>query len=141
MSNNMLKSIMMKNESSEMILKMQKNIAKFIIQYQNYDLTPKEVEEAQILYEDLLEMKLTPEQVQIIVNSSGYAKANLVAYTMNDTEARGSLLNALCKLVLGCSYPTYGDNVDIDDFISVLKRETSALFLEIESERQGKSGS
>lgn len=110
------------------ILKINKNIAQMILKHQHSPIP----EEQLLLSKDLLKeetgIEFSIKEVRDIICSYPYCRASIIMFGVEDTEARGSLFNALSLLALSCSWPEYRDKVNMDKFVEALNKQIKLVF-------------
>lgn len=70
---------------------------------------------------DICEIDFTREQVQTLLDDNEDLVSDIDEWGYWDTEVRGRLASMVTRHLLGRRWPTYGDKVDIDQFVEDLK--------------------
>jgi len=107
------------NDHMELVLKIQVEKAKRLLQDWSVEPTIKQIElvrEATIEYTDL---DLNLEEMTAIINLYPSLKIE-VAGMRNYEEIKESLCFAISHLILGCPWPTHGDKVDMKEYLVLL---------------------
>lgn len=109
-------------EGLHYIFAMRRNIARAAIASLNTTVSDESFAETQELMAELLENEVSADFVFHILALYPYARISLIEGGM-DTQARESLASALSHFLLGCEWPTYGDNVNIEAFTLLLQKQ------------------
>ncbi len=115
-------------EVMETIFKINKNIAQMVLKHQHSPIPEDQLLLSKELFKSEIGIEFSIKEVRDIICSSPYCRASVIMFGVEDTEARGSLFNALSLLILNCSWPDYGDKVNIDKFIEVLNKQIKIVF-------------
>lgn len=85
--------------------------------------TPEDIAEAVAMMADYFEIETTEAELEAILTLYPQAAIGLAEWGADDTDIRGQIASAYSNLYLGCDWPTYGDNVDLDAFTAILKAQ------------------
>lgn len=72
------------------------------------------------------EIELPVAQVKTILSLYPKVRIQIAEWGADDTATRGAILSAVSDLYLGCEWPTYGDQINIDAFTELLTRQIAA---------------
>lgn len=90
--------------------------------------TAKHYAEVISYYEEMADISFTPEQVRVIVEMSPSFRIKLAEYDgLADTEVADMALDALGSFLLHSTWPTYGDQVEPEGFLALIKKQALAL--------------
>jgi Tfp pilus assembly ATPase PilU len=94
-----------------------------------YMATPDEAyRDVAALWAEHAKVDLTVGQVEAILSLYPRERITMVlANTVSDTDVADQLMSVLAHFYLGCSWPTYGDNVDSDRFLSLLQHQVKQM--------------
>lgn len=81
------------------------------------------MQKAAELLTKITKIKFDAKQTESMLNLYPKARIELATNGLLDTSVRNALSVAVAHFFLGCSWPTYGDNIDIETFTGVLKRQ------------------
>lgn len=111
---------------NEYLFDMHNDSARFYIENHNAQLSDKQYKHAQDIINENTELNLSIDHVKIILSLYPRTRIQFAIY-----EDSSDLLFAVSHLFLGCSWPTYGDKVDIDQFVTLLKTQAKKIFPDI----------
>lgn len=116
-----------KGDIGNILPKMHRNSINF---YKNNK--DKDIKEA--TYEDALEyiksntrVSLTKEQLIDLLFFFPFFRIKLAVYGVGDTEVKSYLLDMVSSFFIGVKWPTFGDDVDIDDFMALLHQRATEM--------------
>ena len=94
-----------------------------------YMATPDEAyRDVAALWAEHAKVDLTIGQVEAILSLYPRERiAMVLANTVSDTDIADQLMSVLAHFYLGCTWPTYGDNVDTDRFLSLLQHQVKQM--------------
>lgn len=75
------------------------------------------------------EFKFSAIEAKALLDLYPHARIKLALYGTSDTEARGHMLGCASNHFLSCDWPTYGDKIDLNDFLKALKKICRTLRL------------
>ena len=76
---------------------------------------------------DVLELGMVPEQLVVILQNNKSLYGALVEWGIDDTEVKGQLVNKISMAYMDRSWPTYGDDIDVDEFTENLRKKISEV--------------
>lgn len=77
---------------------------------------------------DLTEVQFSAEQAADLLMLYPQVRIKIAVYDgIDDTDGRDGLDFAAAHFFLGCSWPTFGDEVDVAAFVSMLKKQATQL--------------
>ncbi|MBD8088968.1 hypothetical protein IFT48_03165 [Pseudomonas fluorescens] len=108
-------------ESTHYLLEMRQDTAKFYMNNVGAIPNAKNYEDARQYLTEFTGLEFTPEQTQSLLDLYPRVRIKLaVCDGISDTDVRDDLSCAAAHLILGCSWPTYGEQVDMDEFMAML---------------------
>lgn len=114
------------NSSNEYILNMHLDSSKFYFENKDIALTTEQLNDAVEMVNSETNLGLSHEHMKAIFDI--YPRSRIQFAIYKDTEG---LFFAISHFFLGCSWPTYGDKVDIDAFYSLLNSQAKSFFAEL----------
>jgi hypothetical protein len=116
-----------KVEGTHMVLLMQRNAARALLD--NVGLRPTEAEykAAADHLRWAIGVSLSVAEVTALLEVYPRARLKLSEWGIGDTEVREELSSAFAHLLTGSQWPTYGDDVDVDAFVALLRRQAAAI--------------
>lgn len=94
---------------------------------QQNDLTPTEYAEIASILTDQTGVRITAVHAAEILTFYPHAKRSFAKYGGDDTGVCDQLADSIARYFLGCDWPIYGDNADMDDFIKRLKNAANVM--------------
>jgi hypothetical protein len=97
--------------------------------YENRFATPTDSEysEAAEFIEDISGIQIDAERIRGILALYPSTRIKIAIYGVGDTEIREDLAFAIAHFVLGCGWPRYGDKIDVEEFVAVLRKQAVHL--------------
>jgi hypothetical protein len=97
--------------------------------YENRFATPSDSEysDAAEFIEDISGLHVDAERIRGILALYPSTRIKIAMYGVGDTDIRGDLAFAISHFILGCGWPTYGDKVEIEEFVAVLQKQAVHL--------------
>ena len=92
----------------------------------NASIEPSEelVQEAAQVLSECVDFLVPVEFVRQLLSMYPPVRINLAMVgSAQDSEVRDRLVDAMSHFLLGCTWPTYGDQVDAEEFSALLKRQ------------------
>lgn len=123
-----VKDVLANSEDNKILLNMQSNLS--LLLYRNHDaqLNEKYLLNATEFLQSNLGWDISQDQVKAILALYPHARIKLVVYEgLNDTEVRDLVAGAVADFFLGCPWPTYGDKVDMLEFLTALRKQAIAM--------------
>ena len=82
------------------------------------------VQEASLTLSECTGFAVAPEFVGQLLSMYPPVRIKLALVgAADDSEVRDVLLDGMCHFLLGCTWPTYGDEVDVDEFSALVQRQ------------------
>jgi hypothetical protein len=117
-------AVLVANERTEVLLRMTANINKFLYENRDATLTEKNVLHASEFMSATAGFEISPERAEAILSLYPNARIKLTVYGgLGDTEVRDLVADAIADFFLGCTWPVFADNVDIEKFCRALHRQ------------------
>ncbi len=116
-----------KSPDKNYLLNMRTNISEHL--YENRCATPTDGQyiEAADFIEEISGLRLNGEHIRGLLSLYPSARIKVALYGGGDTDSREALSFAISHFVLGCGWPTYGDKVDVEEFVTILQRQAEGL--------------
>lgn len=116
-----------KSPEKSYILNIRTNISEHL--YENRFAMPTDGQyvEAADFIEEASGIRLDGEQIRGLLMLYPSARINVALDGVSDTEVREALSFAISHFVLGCTWPTYGDKVDVEEFVGILQKRAKDL--------------
>jgi hypothetical protein len=110
--------MLFKDPNIDTIKQMSLNILKFSYEGLQKEMPEEKFNQALAYVNNELRLPVSKRIFEIILASDGYAYANIIEYGTNDTEARGSISNAVAKHYMHRPWPMNLEKGDpgMDDF-------------------------
>lgn len=105
-----------------LVMSIQQNMASFYLTNKTKRPTVEEVKEAIVSLTEDTGVALTLSQLQDLLSLYPKVAIDMACNGVSDTETRAALANMISATVLGCAYPTYGDNVDSEEYHKTLHK-------------------
>jgi hypothetical protein len=122
------------NPDRSYLLEMRINISGSL--YENRFASPTErqyVDVAEFI-EEISGLRLDGEQTRGLLALYPPARIKVALDGVGDTDSRYVLSFAISHFVLGCAWPTYGDGLDVEEFVKVLQQQAAKLGLRVAKE-------
>jgi hypothetical protein len=110
-----------------LLLRMRLQSSTFYYENRNATPTPQDYVEVAQRMSDATELDISVEQAEAILALYPHARIKVALYGTSDTDVREELMFAAAHFFLGCAWPTYGDCVDIEAFVELLKKQAVQL--------------
>lgn len=116
-----------KSSDQNYLLNMRTNLSEYL--YENRFATPTDGQyvEAADFIEEISGLRLDGEQIRGLLSLYPSARIKVALEGLGDTDIRDSLSFAISHFILGCGWPTYGDKVDVEEFVTILQRQAEGL--------------
>ncbi|AXH59812.1 hypothetical protein [Pseudomonas amygdali] len=115
-----------RHEGTHYLLLMRQDAARFYMENVGAIPSDKSYEDARQYLAEISGLEFTRKQTESLLDLYPHARIKIAVYGgIGDTDVREELSFAVAHLILGCSWPTFGENQDIDLFLEVL--QTQAL--------------
>jgi len=111
-------------EGTHYLLEMRQDTAKFYMA--NIDAIPskKNYAATRDFLSEISGLEFTPEQTEALLDLYPRARIKVaVCNGVGDTDVRDDLSDAVALLILGCTWPTYGEQADVDEFLGMLQAQ------------------
>lgn len=113
-------------ESTHYLLRMRQDAARFYMENVGAIPSHESYERARQYLAEISGLEFSREQTESLLDLYPHARIKIAVYGgIRDTDVRDELSFAVAHLILGCSWPTFGENQDIDLFLETL--QTQAL--------------
>lgn len=107
---------------------MQRNAMMFYTKHRHALPTLDQYRQAASVMTELAEVTITPDQAEAILALYPQARIKLAVYgDLQDTDTREAVSFAVAHYFLGCTWPSFGDGVDIDQFMDLLTKQAVAM--------------
>lgn len=121
------------NPDRENMLKIHHNIVKQTVEHMSAVISEEVLDELAEMVNEATELALTSRQIETILKVYPTSRAEVIVHGIYDSAALDEVIDSVSHFFLCCNYPTYGDKVDIDKFLGLLKEQVS-IFYTIEEE-------
>lgn len=111
-------------ESTHYLLRMRQDAARFYMG--NVGATPSDesYEHTRQYLAEISGLEFSRAQTESLLDLYPHARIKIAVYGgIGDTDVRDELSFAVAHLILGCSWPTFGENQDIDLFLQILQAQ------------------
>jgi hypothetical protein len=122
-----------KSDTANYILVNMVDNAKWLAENANAEPTDEQYKEVQSFILECSGIDLGTKGTKTLLSIYPRAKIKVAKYDVSDTDVRDDISFAVAHFFLGCAWPTYGDNVDIDAFVDLLKRQAVKVGFEVKS--------
>ncbi len=109
------------------LLFLQRSGARYYLDNVKAEPSDEQIDEAISFYKFRLEWNLSRDECRALLELNPKARIKLADHGDVDSEVRDLLADAVAQILLGCSWPTYGDDVDISEFTVLLHRQAAAI--------------
>jgi hypothetical protein len=116
------------NYENAYLLEMNSNMTKFYLKNKNLDLTEKQYNKALDELQEMTNLNFTLEQLKDILSLYPQSRIQLAAH-----DSYEDLAFAIAHFFLYCSWPTYGDNINLDDFLHLLQTQAKTIYPELQN--------
>lgn len=120
-------------EGMHLIFALRRRMALSLLENIDAEITQEHLKEAVEFLSDITEMDIEVSFVEKLL--ALYPPTRIAIATADgvrgDSEARDQLSFAFSHLILGCPWPTYGDKIDPEEFLSLLQKQYSLLLKEV----------
>jgi len=113
------------SDGTHYLLRMRRESAAFL--YENRDAMPTDERyaEAAAYLKEITELEFSLEQTKNIL--SLYPNVKISLATSSLLSSREGLSFVAAHFFLGCDWPVYGDNIEVDDFLNILKKSANLM--------------
>lgn len=115
------------NDTADYLLKNLVCGAEFYKEHINSVPSEEAYHEVARYVEEIAGISFGVEDAKMLLSLYGKARIKVAEYGLSDTDVRDDVSFAVSHFFMGCGWPTYGDNVNIDDFLSLLKSQANKL--------------
>jgi hypothetical protein len=110
------------------IFAMQRSASQFYLDNAAAQPSEKHLEEVAGYFAGITGLAFSSEQAEAILSLYPRARIKVAVYDgIFDTDVRDELSFAVAHFFLGCSWPTYGDAIDLDEFMDLMTRQALAM--------------
>ncbi|MDI6976072.1 hypothetical protein [Serratia sp. Se-RSBMAAmG] len=120
-----------KDDIGNILPEMHKNSINFYKKNKDKDIKEATYQEALEYIKSNTRVSLTKEQLIDLLFFFPFYRIKLAVYGVGDTEVKSYLLNMVSSFFIGVTWPTYGDKVDIYDFVSLLRKRAIEMKYEV----------
>lgn len=120
-----------KSTEESYILNIRTNISGHLYKNRFALPTDRQYVEAADFIEEISGIRLDEEQIKGLLTLYPSARINMALDGVSDTEVREALSFAISHFVLGCTWPTYGDKVDVQEFVEILQKQAAGLGFQV----------
>lgn len=115
------------DDGTHYVLRMRRDSSLFM--FENRDAIPSEAAYAAVAKQLTwqTDVSISPDQAKAILSLYPQARIKVAMYGIGDTDVREALSFAIAHFFLGCSWPTYGDEVDLESFIATMRKQASLM--------------
>jgi len=106
---------------------LQRSGASYYLDNARADPSDNQIAQAIGFYRSKLDWNISRDECRALLMLNPKARIKLADYGDVDSEVRDLLADAVAQTLLGCSWPTYGDNVDISEFTALFHRQAAAI--------------
>jgi len=111
-------------EGTHYLLRMRQDAARFYLENVGAIPSDESYEDARQYLAEISGLEFTRKQTESFLDLYPHARIKIAKYGgIGDTDVRDELSFAVAHLFLGCSWPTYGENQDIDLFLQMLQAQ------------------
>ncbi|MBD8615597.1 MULTISPECIES: hypothetical protein [Pseudomonas] len=115
-------------ESTHYLLEMRQDTAKFYMNNIGAIPTDKNYEDAREYLTEITGLEFNCEQTESLLDLYAHVRIKLAVYDgISDTDVRDDLSYAAAHFILGCPWPTYGEQADMEEFMVMLHAQGHAL--------------
>lgn len=113
------------SDGTHYLLRMRRESSAFL--YENRDVMPTDERYAQAaaFLKEITELEFTLEQTKNIL--SLYPNVRISLATSSISASKEGLSFVAAHFFLGCNWPVYGDNIDADEFLKILKKSANLI--------------
>lgn len=116
------------DDGTHFLLRMKRDASKFFFDNRHAYPTPENYAAVAQHWLETTDIQFSPEQAEAILALYPQARIKVAVYGgIADTDVRDELGFAISHFFLGCTWPTFGDKIDIDEFVSLLKKQASLM--------------
>jgi hypothetical protein len=105
------------------LMRMRLQSCTFYYENRNAMPTAQDYVDAAQRMSEATELDISVEQAEAILALYPHARIKIALYGTSDTDVREEMMFAAAHFFLGCEWPVYGDNVDIEAFVQLLKEQ------------------
>ncbi|WP_220792572.1 hypothetical protein [Gluconacetobacter diazotrophicus] len=109
------------------VLFLQRNGARYYFDNSFLEPSDNQIDAAISFYRSGLKWSLSRDECRALLVLNPKARIKLADYGDVDSEVRDLLADAVAQTLLGCSWPRYGDKVDISEFTALLHTQAAAI--------------
>ena len=120
-------------EGLHLIFGLRRRIARSLLENIDKQITQEHLKEAVEFLSEVTEMDIEVSFVEklLILYPPARIAIGVAEGVHGDSEAREELLFAFTHFVLGCTWPTYGDKINPEEFLALLQKQYSLLLKEV----------
>lgn len=120
-----------KDDIGNILPEMHRNSISFYKKNKYKEIKESTYKEALEYVKSITRISLTKEQLIDLLFFFPFYRIKLAVYGVEDTEVKSYLLNMVSSFFIGVQWPTYGDKVDMDDFMALLHKRAIEMKYEI----------
>lgn len=109
------------------VLFLQRNGARYYLDNSILEPSDNQIDAAISFYRSRLQWNLSRDECRALLVLNPKARIKLADYGDVDSEVRELLADAVAQTLLGCSWPTYGDKLDVSVFTALLHSQAAAI--------------
>lgn len=112
------------SDGTHYLINMRRDSTKFFTDNADAQPTNENMKDAAAFISEITELQVSSEQTKQILKLYPHVRIKLAIYNgISDTDVRDGLSGAAAHYILGCEWPTFGDDLDVCLFVEALKRE------------------
>lgn len=115
------------DDGTHYILRMRRDASQFF--FANRDAIPTDTQYSEVAqyFGEITELDFTTGDVAAILALYPFARIKVTLDGISPTDVRDELSNAVAYFFLGCTWPTFGDKVDIAPFVALLQKQARLM--------------
>lgn len=111
----------------EFTFELHRNAIKFHLENKDKQPDSSSLDKAVATIKESTGIELTSEQLSEILCLFPSERIKLAVYGISDTEVREGMYKVACHFFAGCEAPTFGDEMDLNRFITHLQQQAISM--------------
>lgn len=112
------------NDGTHYLIRMRRDASKFYMDNIDLQLSEENLQETAEFISEITGLECNTSQVTLLLKLYPHVRIKIAEYNgISDTDVRDGISQAVAHFFLGCEWPTFGDEIDIEQFVEFLKKE------------------
>lgn len=116
------------DDGTHYLLRMRRDSSMFYLNNRAAMPTAQNIAEVAKHFAEISGVEFSPEQAEAILSLYPQVRIKVANYDgIEDTDVRDGLSFAMAHFFLGCTWPTFGDKVDLELFVALLQKQAGLM--------------